>query len=42
MMFLNLLFDDFKKEVKENGLEKRIHYLSHGESYTFNINKNNI
>ena len=34
--------DDFKKEVKENGLEKRIHYLSHGESYTFNINKNNI
>jgi L-ascorbate metabolism protein UlaG (beta-lactamase superfamily) len=34
--------DDFKKEVKENGLENRIHYLSHGESYTFNINKNNI
>ena len=34
--------DDFKKEVKENGLETRIHYLSHGESYTFNINKNNI
>jgi len=34
--------DDFKKEVKENGLEERIHYLSHGESYTFNINKNNI
>jgi L-ascorbate metabolism protein UlaG (beta-lactamase superfamily) len=34
--------DDFKKEVKENGLENRIHYLSHGEIYTFNINKNDI
>jgi L-ascorbate metabolism protein UlaG (beta-lactamase superfamily) len=30
--------DDFKKEVKENGLEERIHYLSHGERYTFKIN----
>jgi L-ascorbate metabolism protein UlaG (beta-lactamase superfamily) len=34
--------DDFKKEVKENGLENRIHYLSHGEIYTFNINKSDI
>jgi L-ascorbate metabolism protein UlaG (beta-lactamase superfamily) len=34
--------EDFKKEVTENGLGDRIHYLNHGESYTFNINKNNI
>ena len=34
--------EDFKKEVTENGLGDRIHYLNHGESYTFTINKNNI
>jgi L-ascorbate metabolism protein UlaG (beta-lactamase superfamily) len=34
--------EDFKKEITENGLGERIHYLNHGESYTFNINKNNI
>jgi L-ascorbate metabolism protein UlaG (beta-lactamase superfamily) len=33
--------EDFKKEVKENDLEERIHYLTHGESYAFNVNSEN-
>ena len=28
---------DFQREVKEAGLEDRVHYLSHGETYTFNV-----
>jgi L-ascorbate metabolism protein UlaG (beta-lactamase superfamily) len=31
--------EDFQKEIKEAGLESQIHYLSHGESYTFKSNK---
>jgi L-ascorbate metabolism protein UlaG (beta-lactamase superfamily) len=30
---------DFKNEVRQAGLEDRVHYLSHGESYTFELNK---
>lgn len=30
---------DFKDEVRQAGLEDRVHYLSHGESYTFELNK---
>ncbi len=30
---------DFQNEVKQAGLENRVHYLSHGESYTFELNK---
>jgi len=32
--------EDFQREVKEAKLEDRIHYLNHGESYTFEMNKN--
>jgi L-ascorbate metabolism protein UlaG (beta-lactamase superfamily) len=28
---------DFQREVKAAGLEERVHYLSHGETYTFNV-----
>jgi L-ascorbate metabolism protein UlaG (beta-lactamase superfamily) len=31
--------EDFQHEVKEAGLEDRIHYLHHGETYTFDVNK---
>jgi L-ascorbate metabolism protein UlaG (beta-lactamase superfamily) len=30
---------DFQHEVKEAGLEDRIHYLHHGETYTFDVNR---
>jgi L-ascorbate metabolism protein UlaG (beta-lactamase superfamily) len=30
--------EDFQHEVKEAGLEDRIHYLHHGETYTFEVN----
>ncbi len=30
---------DFQNEVRQAGLENRVHYLSHGESYTFELNK---
>ena len=30
---------DFQNEVRQAGLEDRVHYLSHGESYTFELNK---
>jgi L-ascorbate metabolism protein UlaG (beta-lactamase superfamily) len=26
---------DFQEEVRAAGLEDRVHYLSHGETYTF-------
>jgi L-ascorbate metabolism protein UlaG (beta-lactamase superfamily) len=29
---------DFQNEVKQAGLENRVHYLSHGEIYTFELN----
>jgi L-ascorbate metabolism protein UlaG (beta-lactamase superfamily) len=32
--------EDFQREVKESGLENRIRYLYHGESYNFELNKN--
>jgi len=28
---------DFQQEVKEAGLEDIVHYLSHGETYAFNV-----
>jgi L-ascorbate metabolism protein UlaG (beta-lactamase superfamily) len=31
--------EDFQHEVKEAGLEDRIHYLHHGETYTFEVNR---
>jgi L-ascorbate metabolism protein UlaG (beta-lactamase superfamily) len=31
--------EDFQHEVKEAGLEDRIHYLHHGETYTFDVNR---
>lgn len=31
--------DDFKKEASKAGIEEHIHYLNHGEIYTFEINK---
>ena len=31
--------EDFQHEVKEAGLEDRIHYLHHGETYTINLNR---
>jgi L-ascorbate metabolism protein UlaG (beta-lactamase superfamily) len=30
--------EDFKLEVKKAGLEDRIHFLHHGETYTFEVN----
>jgi L-ascorbate metabolism protein UlaG (beta-lactamase superfamily) len=33
---------DFQDEVKQAGLERRIHYLSHGESYPFELDKDKI
>jgi L-ascorbate metabolism protein UlaG (beta-lactamase superfamily) len=30
--------EDFQHEVKEAGIEDRIHYLHHGETYTFDVN----
>lgn len=30
---------DFQNEVRQAGLENRVHYLSHGESYAFELNK---
>ncbi|MDP8907481.1 MAG: MBL fold metallo-hydrolase, partial [Thermoproteota archaeon] len=30
---------DFQNEVRQAGFENRVHYLSHGESYTFELNK---
>ena len=33
--------EDFQREVKEAGIEDRICYLSHGESYAFELDKNN-
>jgi L-ascorbate metabolism protein UlaG (beta-lactamase superfamily) len=30
--------EDFQHEVKEAGIEDRIHYLLHGETYTFDVN----
>ena len=30
---------DFQDEVKKSGLENRVHYLRHGESYTFELNQ---
>ena len=27
--------EDFQQEVAQNGLADRVHYLSHGETYTF-------
>ena len=32
--------EDFQKEIRDSGLEERIAYLSHGETYTFETNKN--
>ncbi len=32
--------EDFQKEIRLSGLEDRIAYLSHGETYTFETNKN--
>jgi L-ascorbate metabolism protein UlaG (beta-lactamase superfamily) len=32
--------EDFQREVKEAGLENRIKYLDHGETYNFELNKN--
>jgi L-ascorbate metabolism protein UlaG (beta-lactamase superfamily) len=31
--------DDFKKEVSKAGIGEHIHYLNHGERYTFEIDK---
>ena len=31
--------EDFQHEVKEAGPEDRIHYLHHGETYTFDVNR---
>jgi L-ascorbate metabolism protein UlaG (beta-lactamase superfamily) len=31
--------EDFQHEVKEAGLEDRIYYLHHGETYTFEVNR---
>lgn len=31
--------EDFQHEVKEAGLEDRIHYLHHGETYSFEVNR---
>jgi L-ascorbate metabolism protein UlaG (beta-lactamase superfamily) len=31
--------EDFQHEVKEAGLEDRIHYLHHGETYTFEVDR---
>ncbi len=33
--------EDFQRKVKEDGIEDRICYLSHGESYAFELDKNN-
>jgi L-ascorbate metabolism protein UlaG (beta-lactamase superfamily) len=30
--------EDFQHEVKEERIEDRIHYLHHGETYTFDVN----
>ena len=32
---------DFQNEVKQAGLDSRIHYLKHGESYAFELNRDN-
>jgi L-ascorbate metabolism protein UlaG (beta-lactamase superfamily) len=32
--------EDFQKEIRDSGLEERVTYLSHGETYTFETNKN--
>jgi hypothetical protein len=29
--------DDFKRAVAEAGLEDRVHYLSHGDTYDFGV-----
>jgi L-ascorbate metabolism protein UlaG (beta-lactamase superfamily) len=31
--------EDFQRLAKETGIEERIHYLKHGETYTFEVNK---
>jgi L-ascorbate metabolism protein UlaG (beta-lactamase superfamily) len=28
---------EFQREVEAAGLEERVHYLNHGETYTFNV-----
>ena len=33
---------DFQREVKAAGLEDRVHYLSHGETYTFNVSPSRL
>jgi L-ascorbate metabolism protein UlaG (beta-lactamase superfamily) len=33
---------EFQHEVKAAGLEDRVHYLSHGETYTFNVSTNHL
>jgi L-ascorbate metabolism protein UlaG (beta-lactamase superfamily) len=29
--------DDFKAEIKQAGLDNRVHYLTHGDTYNFNV-----
>ncbi len=31
--------EDFQRLAKETGIEERIHYLKHGETYTFEVNR---
>jgi L-ascorbate metabolism protein UlaG (beta-lactamase superfamily) len=33
---------DFQREVKAAGLAERVHYLRHGESYTFNVSPSRL